>query len=590
MVATTKTSFWRTMSAFSSFLRPYRFRFGLIVVCVIGAEALSTLVLPQILRAIVDLFASPYAASLGGRAVELFWILVIVTFLYWLLYRIAGFMQGIVQPTVSRDMLTDSLRHTLKHSFQFFQDEFTGRLMRRIQRFSDSAENIAEWFSWTILPLLVSTVGINILLWRESWMLGLGMIVWMFVYVFSNYLIAIWKLKFDLDRSEKNTVQNGVMSDILSNIPTVKSFARESFEAKLFYKAAEDARMARIKSWRLSEVNNAVQYTFVLLLEVGIVWYAISQWQLGLLTVGTFAMYQLYIRSITQNVYGMGRLIRSFFEAIADAKEMIDIVDLPVEVADAPNARAISVTKGAISFRDVGFNYGSGRTVLTGFSLDIQPREKIAFVGSSGAGKSTVTKLIQRFYDVSSGMLQIDGQDISKVTQRSLREAMSIVPQEPILFHRSLRDNIAYGKTNASEKDIVSAAKKAHCHEFISQLKDGYGTFVGERGVKLSGGERQRVAIARAILKNAPILILDEATSSLDSESEALIQDALHELMKNKTVIVIAHRLSTIMEMDRIIVMEDGRVVDQGTHDELLQKVGIYKKLWNIQAGGFQTV
>jgi ABC-type multidrug transport system fused ATPase/permease subunit len=227
---------------------------------------------------------------------------------------------------------------------------------------------------------------------------------------------------------------------------------------------------------------------------------------------------------------------------------------------------------------------------LDDLDLRISPHEKIALVGPSGAGKSTLVKLLFRQYDIDKGKILIDGQSISAMTQDSLHDAIALVPQDPALFHRSLMDNIRYGRRDATDEEVVLAAKKAHCHEFISELSDGYNTLVGERGIKLSGGERQRVAIARAILKDAPILVLDEATSSLDSESESLIQDALKILMKDKTVIVIAHRLSTIIQMDRIVVMEKGKVVDMGTHDELMNKVGIYQKLWNIQAGGFKTI
>ncbi|MDP3793762.1 MAG: ATP-binding cassette domain-containing protein, partial [Candidatus Uhrbacteria bacterium] len=233
------------------------------------------------------------------------------------------------------------------------------------------------------------------------------------------------------------------------------------------------------------------------------------------------------------------------------------------------------------------FSYHQTRTVLRDFTLKIKPREKVALVGPSGAGKSTVVKILLRFYDLDRGKILIDGQTVARITQDSLHECFALVPQEPLLFHRTLMDNIRYGKRDAGDEEVIEAAKKARCHEFIKSSPQGYETYVGERGIKLSGGERQRIAIARAILKNAPILVLDEATSSLDSESESLIQDALHELMKNKTVIVIAHRLSTIMEMDRIVVMENGRVIDTGTHDTLLKKGGLYQKLWEIQAGGF---
>ena len=242
---------------------------------------------------------------------------------------------------------------------------------------------------------------------------------------------------------------------------------------------------------------------------------------------------------------------------------------------------------GEISFNQVGFKYHSQSSGVQDLSLAIRGGEKVALVGPSGAGKSTLTKLLFRFYDVTHGSITIDGQDIRDITQGSLRQAISLVPQEPVLFHRTILENIRYGRPDATEKDVINAAKKARCHEFISRLPDGYHTFVGERGIKLSGGERQRVAIARAILKNAPILVLDEATSSLDSESEALIQQALTELMEGKTTIVIAHRLSTVMQMDRILVLEGGKVVDEGTHADLIDRDGLYQSLWNIQAGGF---
>ncbi|HVU79954.1 MAG TPA: ATP-binding cassette domain-containing protein [Candidatus Paceibacterota bacterium] len=247
----------------------------------------------------------------------------------------------------------------------------------------------------------------------------------------------------------------------------------------------------------------------------------------------------------------------------------------------------LKTTNGAIEFKNIEFHFSKTASILKDFNLVISGREKVALVGPSGAGKSTITKLLLRLYDIKSGSIEIDGQNIADVTQDSLRDAIAFVPQEPILFHRTLMENIRYGRRGASDEAVIEAAKKAHCHEFISKLPQGYDTFVGERGIKLSGGERQRVAIARAILKDAPILVLDEATSSLDSESEALIQDALEVLMRGKTVIVIAHRLSTIMKMDRIVVLEGGKVVADGTHDELLAQKGLYHKLWSIQAGGF---
>jgi ATP-binding cassette subfamily B protein len=305
------------------------------------------------------------------------------------------------------------------------------------------------------------------------------------------------------------------------------------------------------------------------------------------LTVGDFALIQAYLFGIFDRLVANHGELRRFYRALADADEMVEILDEPHEIQDKENAKPIKVTSGVIDLRDINFYFNVTKPVLKNFTVQIKGGEKVALVGPSGAGKSTVTKLLLRLYDIEQGLIEIDRQNISEVTQESLRNAIAFVPQEPILFHRTLMENIRYGRRDASDEEVLEAAKKAHCHEFISALPEGYGTYVGERGVKLSGGERQRVAIARAILKNAPILVLDEATSSLDSESEALIQDALETLMRGKTVIVIAHRLSTIMKMDRILVLDGGAIISQGTHKELLQTEGIYQKLWNIQAGGF---
>jgi ABC-type multidrug transport system fused ATPase/permease subunit len=281
-------------------------------------------------------------------------------------------------------------------------------------------------------------------------------------------------------------------------------------------------------------------------------------------------------------------VIRNVYEGIADAKEMVEILETPYEIKDIPKAKKLKANKGEIKFTDVSFNFNETREVLTDLNLTIKAGEKIAVIGPSGAGKTTFVRLIMRLYEITKGSIEIDGQEIHTVTQDSLREAISLVPQDPVLFHRTLMENIRYGKRDATDDEVKEAARLAHCDEFIDVLPLKYETFVGERGIKLSGGERQRVAIARAILKHAPILILDEATSSLDSHSEALIQDALDNLMKNCTTIVIAHRLSTIRKMDRIIAMKNGKIIEEGTHEQLAnQESGLYKDLWELQAGGF---
>jgi len=326
-----------------------------------------------------------------------------------------------------------------------------------------------------------------------------------------------------------------------------------------------------------------------------------------LITIGVFVLLQAYVLNIINQLWGFTRLVRDLYQGYADSKEMVEINLLSHEIKDLPSAKELVVDKGEIEFNDITFGFNQMHQVLENINLTIKPGEKVALVGPSGAGKTTFVRLLLRLYSATSGKILIDGQDISEATQESLRKNISMVPQDPILFHRTLAENIAYGKIEEMQKEVPKLAKGepgsrsqsdlgkikkaatlAHCDEFIKELPQGFETYVGERGIKLSGGERQRVAIARAILKNAPILILDEATSSLDSHSEMLIQDALNNLMAEKTTIVIAHRLSTIQKMDRIIVIDNGRIIEQGSHKDLLENENsLYKKLWELQAGGF---
>ncbi|TSC70222.1 MAG: ATP-binding cassette, subfamily B, bacterial [Parcubacteria group bacterium Gr01-1014_70] len=546
-------------------------------------------IVPLYYKQFFDLLAS-VSAPTSDVMQRLFFLIVIITGLYvivWLFRRINQFTNIYVQPHVKADLMRTSFEYLECHSYKFFSNNFAGSLVRRINRLDRSFETLADQIHYVYLPFIVTFPIIIVILFLRHWLLGVVFTVWFFVFLVTQYAITVWKQKYNIMLAAKDSETTGVLSDSISNITTVKSFAGEAKEYSMVHTITEELRCLRFKTWTIDEWINTVQGALFIVVEIGLLYTAVFLWQRGIVTIGDFALIQAYIIRAFERVWYLGQTVRKSYEALAEAHEMVEILDTPHEVRDRPRAKKLTVSKGEIEFQSVSFNFNETRSILKGFDLHIKGGEKVALVGPSGAGKTTITKLLFRFYDVTAGVISIDGTHIAMVTQESLRHMISLVPQEPILFHRTLMENIRYGRFDASDKEVEDAAKKAHCHEFISQLPEGYNTYVGERGIKLSGGERQRVAIARAILKNAPILVLDEATSSLDSESEMLIQDALSVLMEGKTVIVIAHRLSTIMKMDRIIVMEGGAITAQGTHTELLEKGGVYKKLWEIQAGGF---
>jgi len=506
-------------------------------------------------------------------------------------FRRGGIAASIyLEPKVMNDMAQSAYSYMVDHSYRFFVNNFTGSLVRRVSRLVRAYEEFFDRVVYDLVPLTISLTGICIVLYLRDPMLGLAFAGWLFLFLFLQISIAKWMMKFHLAVAEKDSETTGVLSDAVANDVTIKTFAGEDRERGIFRKVSEEQMALRYKAWTIGEVMNIIQTVLMVLIEFALFYIAIQLWSQGILTIGDFLLIQAYMLVAFDRLWNLSGALRKLFEAFADATEMVEIMNEPHEITDLPGAKALSVPSGVIEFKQVDFSFHEEREVLKDFNLAITSHEKVALVGPSGAGKTTITKLILRFFDVKGGEISIDGQDIASVTQRSLRESIAFVPQEPTLFHRTLMDNIRYGRPEATDEEVIEAARKAHCTEFISQAPEGYNTYVGERGIKLSGGERQRIAIARAILKNAPILVLDEATSSLDSESESLIQDALAELMQGKTVIAIAHRLSTVMKMDRIILIEDGKVVMTGTHDELVgHKDGLYKKLWEIQAGGFLT-
>ena len=505
----------------------------------------------------------------------------------WCFDRISSFTNGWFQSKAMTAILHDAFDTLLGHSYTFFTDSFTGGLTRKVNRLPHAFGAIIDQCVYVFLPIIISILGILYVVFTRSMLIGEIFLIGFAIFIYANYKVVAWKQKYEEKRTKADTDLSGALSDSVTNIMTVKLFSAASHEQGIVGEFSKVLESLRRFTWGINETIRSIQGLFTLAIEVAVMIGAFTLYRRGVLSLGDFFLFQSYIMTLASHICGLSWVLKAIYDAFADSKEMIEIIETPYDVADKEGAIPLAITHGKIEFENVDFSFNVNRQIFTDFKLAIEPGEKVAFVGPSGAGKSTITKLLFRFYDVKSGTVKIDGQDIFGVTQESLRNAISLVPQEPILFHRTLMENIRYGYRDATEAEVIETAKKAHCHEFISQLPDGYNTYVGERGIKLSGGERQRIAIARAILKNAPILVLDEATSSLDSESESLIQDALEQLMEGKTTLVIAHRLSTIMKMDRIIVVEKGQVRASGTHEQLLQEDDLYRKLWTIQAGGF---
>ncbi len=561
-------------------------RIGIVVVvAMVVLGAAGDLLIPIAFKYLVDAMQDGAVHEVLLQA--FLWVVAAKCFV-WTTNRIREFVVIEWQSRIMVALQNSVASYLLNHSFQYFTDAFAGSLVRKVSRVSRSFEVFVDEFEVKLIPLTVALIGTTTLLtWRFP-LLGLAFVLWALLFLTINIRHALWKRNtLDIARSDADSHAVATLADTLSNVSNVKYFATEQREIDRFRDAVGKWGSLLHRSWYVGVRANFIQLGLTLLLEIGLMWYGVLLWERGVMTVGDLVFLQGVLLVVFSRIIEVGRSLRKLMEAFSDAADTVSILQVPHGIQDSARAKPLVVKKGAIEFRDVTFGYAGNKPVLHDFTLSISAREKVALVGHSGAGKSTISKLLLRLYDIQQGAISIDGTDIRTVRQQSLRECIAYVPQEPALFHRTLTDNIRYARPDATDAQVRRAARLAHCDEFISRLPQGYDTYVGERGVKLSGGERQRVAIARAILKDAPIVLFDEATSSLDSESEQLIQSALDGLMRNKTTIVIAHRLSTIAHMDRIVVVEDGQVRAMGDHKQLYASDERYRTLWDIQAGGF---
>ncbi len=498
----------------------------------------------------------------------------------------------IVLPDFTHLIRWQSHRYVLRQSLAFFQNDFAGRIASRVLQTGPSLRETMVQITEAVWYVFIYTAGAVFLFVQNDPALVLPLLVWLAGYIAGiSYFVPRLK-KRSTALSEARSLLAGRIVDSYTNIQTVKLFAHTRGEDVIARQAMDDFAEKHHAVMRVITVYESTMTAATGILIAGTAGMALWLWSSGAISLGAVALSTALVIRINGLAGWIMWVMAGIFENVGIVQEGMQTIARPITVEDVPDAPALKIAHGEVRFDSITFHYGRDSGLMDDLRLTIRPGEKVGLVGRSGAGKSTLTNLLLRFHDLEGGRILIDGQDIARVAQDSLRSQIGLVTQDASLFHRSVTDNIRYGRPDAPEADVIAAAERAHAHDFILELEDvkgrkGYAAHVGERGVKLSGGQRQRIAIARVLLKNAPILILDEATSALDSEVEAAIQEQLYNLMEGKTVIAIAHRLSTIAAMDRLIIMDQGQIVEDGTHEALLKRGGLYAQLWSRQSGGF---
>jgi ATP-binding cassette subfamily B protein len=554
--------------------------------------ALLTALNPWLMKLIIDVVSSYQGAptEAGPFIKQILWPVVffIVTYqltdLVWAMY---DYFKLRTLPKIRADVINQAFAYLQGHSYGFFQKNFSGNLSNRISDLAKSTDAILAQSVDPLLSQIFLTVILSLAMGMVSPWFTLMLAVWALVFLGTLLLFSKKILRCASVFSEANSVAMGKIVDSVSNIINAKLFARSRFERQHLNHFVKDSLKKDQQLQSLMLTLRMIQGFSIFVLFAVVTLFLIWQFLHGLVTAGDFTYIWTSSIYIMQGLWYLSSHFLTYSQELGICKQALATISAPQDVVDLPQAAELIVKKGRIEFDRVTFYYSKGHNIFRDKSLVIKGGQKVGLVGLSGSGKTTFTSLILRFFDIHGGRILIDGQNIAEVTQDSLRSQIAMIPQEPILFHRSLMENIRYGDLQASDEAVIEASHIAHCHEFIAHLEHGYDTPVGERGLKLSGGQRQRIAIARAILKKAPILILDEATSALDSITEQKIKESVHYLMQNRTTLVIAHRLSTLSDMDRILVFDKGCVVEDGSHEELIAQEGHYATLWNMQVGGF---
>jgi len=551
-------------------------------------QAASNILVPYAIKAIMDgvAHAPPETSLFDQLRQPLLW-LVALNVAEIVFSRASGAVLILVGPRLRQRTAQALYAYLQHHSVRYFSQHFAGALAHRISETAISVNHTAWSILFDFWPISVTFAVSLAMLFSVHTTLGYFVAAWVLAYTAISYWLATRCQPYAQAFAAVRSQVNGKIVDAVSNMQTIKLFARQADERAYLHRyLEEEVKSGRRTFWYMERVR-WFQFIAVALLKLGTVYYALRLWEAGQIGVGDFTLCVSVALLVINDARNLTRRFLEFFEYVGNVANGVATIIQPHDLIDAPDARPLQVTHGRIEYRHVTFGYDFERPVFEDLSVVIEPGQRVGLVGYSGSGKSTFAALLLRYYDPQSGQILIDGQDIATVSQQSLHRQIGLIPQEPQLFHRSLRDNIAYGRPEASDAELYDAARIAHVAEFIDDMPQGYDALVGERGVKLSGGQRQRIALARVILKDAPILVFDEATASLDSVTEKTIQDNLDRATGQKTVMVIAHRLATLAHLDRILVFDHGRIVEDGDHATLLARRGLYYRLWSMQADGF---
>ncbi len=564
--------------------------FSLLAMIIWSAEVSLS---PYLLKIIIDI-----VSQFSSYSEELLTTLLIPVILYISMslilninFRIYDYASLRLYPKLKADITKDMYSYLIKHSYSFFQNSFSGSLTKKIFDMTTNIELMIRIANESFFPIICALITSSItLLIVVHYIFAIILIVWAIFFVCLSYIASIKLENYSKDLSEFNIKASGRISDSISNITTVKVFSANNYEIAQIDNSLRYVINADYKvHWQNLKISfiQGIGITILIFFMLTSLIYGRTQ---GWVTIGDFALVLTLSNSILMSIYNVSQQIQQFAKMTGICKQALSIMQEAYEIVDLPDAKTMNIGPGLIEFKNVNFNYENQKSLFNNLNITLNSGEKVGLVGYSGGGKSTFIKLILRLIEVQSGSILIDNQDIKKVKINSLINQLTVIPQDPDMFHRTIMENIKVAKPDATDKEVIMAAKKAKCHEFICELSEGYESLVGERGIKLSGGQRQRLAIARAFLKNSPILLLDEATSALDSLTESYIQQSLYDLMQNKTTIVIAHRLSTLKNMDRILVFDNGKIVEDGDLKTLnSDKNGLFSKLWQMQIDGFIT-